>query len=151
MYIQEPADKLAKSVGRPLRFKIGKRDATIFTKSTEYGKLIDNNHNDNLLQEEAKQAMRSAFVDKVKSGSKSEAGDVFDDAVDDPDITQQNIEATMMEIERLQNKREQQRKQSLQAVASQIVETVGSSSSIDKRLIEKAETGVKQKKIKKNW
>ncbi len=35
--------------------------------------------------------------------------------------------------------------------ASHIVETVGSSSSIDKRLTEKTETGAKQKQIKNNW
>ena len=40
-HIQEPADKLAKTVGRPLKFKIGNRDATCFSKSTEYGTLID--------------------------------------------------------------------------------------------------------------
>ena len=48
--------------------------------------------------------MRSAFVDKVKNCFKSEARDVFDDAVDDPETTQQNIEAAMMDIERLQKK-----------------------------------------------
>ena len=61
MHIQEPADKLAKTVGKPLRFYIGNREATFFTKSTEYGKLIDNNHNDYLQEENTKRSMRSAL------------------------------------------------------------------------------------------
>ena len=55
MHIQEPADKLAKEVGKPLRFHIGSREATYFTKSTEYGKLLENDHNDYLLEETQKE------------------------------------------------------------------------------------------------
>ena len=69
MHIQEPADKLAKTVGKPLRFYIGNREATLFTKSTEYGKLIDNNHNDYLQEEHLKRAMRSAFAESFNIGS----------------------------------------------------------------------------------
>ena len=58
MHIQEPTDTLAKNVGRPLEFKIGNRDTTFFTKHTEYGNLIENNHNDYLQQEQANILLR---------------------------------------------------------------------------------------------
>lgn len=45
MHIQEPADKLAKTVSRSLTCHIGDRQSTLFTKPTEHGKLIDNTHN----------------------------------------------------------------------------------------------------------
>ena len=69
MHIQEPADKLAKTVGKPLHFHMGSREATFFTKSTEYGKLLDNNHTDYLVEENAKRAMRSAFVERFDISS----------------------------------------------------------------------------------
>ena len=69
MHIQEPADKLSKTVGKPLKFHIGSREATFFTKSTEYGKLLDNNHNDYLLQENAKKQLRDSFVQRYDIGS----------------------------------------------------------------------------------
>ena len=69
MHIQEPADKWAKKVGRPFNFKIGNRDATFFTKSTEYGKLVENNHNDYLQQEQAKIMLGSSFVQSLDIGS----------------------------------------------------------------------------------
>ena len=92
MQIQEPADKLAKQVGRPLKFKIGNRDTTFFTKSTEYGKLIENNHNDYLQQEQAKHMLRESFVQSFNIGSDN-GTDKRSDAVEDPETVQQNIDA----------------------------------------------------------
>ena len=84
MHIQEPADKLAKTVGKPLKFYMGSREATFFTKSTEYGKLLDNDQNDYLAEENAKRAMRSAFAERFHIGSDVGSNDIFGEAVDDP-------------------------------------------------------------------
>ena len=86
MNIQEPADKLAKTVGRPLQFHIGDRAATFFTKSTEYGKLIDNNHNDYLKQDQALRNNRTAFsrTQHFHIGSDVGDADMFGDAADGP-------------------------------------------------------------------
>ena len=63
MHIQEPANVLAKEVGTPLKFHMGNREATLFTKSTEQEKLLDNN-NKCLIEEDAKRTMRAAFAQR---------------------------------------------------------------------------------------
>ena len=71
MHIREPASVLSKDVGKPLKNHLGSREATLFTKSTEYGKFIDNDYNDYLKEEENKRALRSKFINRINSGSNS--------------------------------------------------------------------------------
>ena len=58
---------------------------------------------------------------------RGEKDDTFQDAVEDPQTTQQNDDATGDEIERLQMERENQRQKSLEKVATEIGTMAGSS------------------------
>ena len=62
MHIREPASKLSKDVGLPLKFHLGNREATLFTKSTEYGKYLDNGVNEYLAKDRENRDMRERFV-----------------------------------------------------------------------------------------
>ena len=55
--------------------------------------------------------MRTAFVKhfSIESKARENNNDVFEDAVDDTDTTQQNIEATREKIDKLQVEKENQR------------------------------------------
>ena len=133
-----------KDCWKPLKFHIGNREATYFTKSTDYGKLLDNNHNDYLLQDHVKRAMAADFVQhfNIATPRKERSGkdDTFQDAVEDPQTTQQNDDAAREEIERLQMEREDQRQKSLEKVATEIGTMAGSSGGIvHKTIREKAE------------
>ena len=150
MHIQEPADKLAKEVGKPLRFHIGSREATYFTKSTEYGKLLENDHNDYLLEESAKRAMRSAFAEKFHIGSDAGSSDIFNMSVDDPEFTQENIDAAREEFERIQMEREDQNRASRTRVQEQAVGMMqGVDTGVNKTIMENVKTATKVR-LKKN-
>ena len=151
MHIQEPADKLAKEVGKPLRFHIGSREATYFTKSTEYGKLLENDHNDYLLEENAKRAMRSAFAEKFHIGSDAGSSDIFNMSVDDPEFTQENIDAAREEFERIQMEREDQNRASRTRVQEQAVGMMqGVDTGVNKTIMENVKTATKVRLKKKN-
>ena len=124
MNIQEPADKLAKTVGRPLQFHIGDRAATFFTKSTEYGKLIDNNHNDYLKQDQALRNNRTAFSQSQHFHIGSDVSDAgtfgyaapFDDLMEDAT----NTADARSETYRVMEHRHTQTHQARQDMATQI-------------------------------
>ena len=70
MHIQEHTEILANGVSTEIKFKLGKRDATLFTKSPEYGQLLDNNHiNDELIHQEIKRAMKATFAESFTIGA----------------------------------------------------------------------------------
>ena len=142
MHTQQPADVLAKTVGKPLKFHIGNREATYFTKSTEYGKLLDNNHNDYLFQDRIKQAMAADCVQHFNIGTPDNGSDTFYDAVEVPETVRENLDAAQEEIERLQMEREEQRRQSLEKVAAQIGTMAGSSGNVDRNIREQAQAVV---------
>jgi hypothetical protein len=149
MNIQEPADKLAKEVGKPLKFHIGNREATFFTKSTEYGKLLDNNHNDYLQEENAKRATRAAFAERFHIGSDAGESDIFGMSVDEPDFTQANIDAAREEMERQQMEREDQNRAAKAKVREQVNEMMqGVDTGVGKKIREvvKEDTGNNLKK-----
>ena len=82
MHVQEHTEILAKGVGKEVKFKLGKRDATLFTKSPEYGQLLDNNHiNDELIHQDIKRAMKAPFAERFTIGADfGENADIFQDA-----------------------------------------------------------------------
>ena len=121
MHIQEPADKLAKTVGKPLKFHMGNREATFFTKTTEYGKLLDNNHNDYLREENAKRILTKSFVQHFNIASPIERGaDIFMGAVSDPEQEDANMFDAQEEVQRQRQERAAQTEMARANVGVQI-------------------------------
>ena len=77
MHIREPASKLSKDVGTPLNFYIGNREATLFTKSTEYGKYLDNGVNEYLAKDRENREMRDRFVQHFNIAEEDVPMDTF--------------------------------------------------------------------------
>jgi len=62
MNIRKSTKELALDVDKPLKLIIGNRDATLFSKSFDYTKLLDNNYKDYIDAEEQKRLLRDGFI-----------------------------------------------------------------------------------------
>lgn len=110
MHIQKPAETLPNDAGKEIKFNMGNREATVFTKSTAYTKLFDNNRNMYLLQEEVKRAMTDAVIERFNSGISDRYRTASDVSMfDKPEEQQQQDKAMREETEQQMLEREDQR------------------------------------------
>ena len=112
---------------------------------------MDNNHTDYLVEENAKRAMRSAFAERFDIGSDAGSNDIFGASVDDPEYTQENIDAAREEFERLQMEREDRNQAAKAKVKEQVdVMMQGVDTGVSKTIRENVKADRSVRFLKKN-
>jgi hypothetical protein len=122
MHIREPASKLSKDVGTPLKFHLGNREATLFTKSTEYGKYLDNGVNEYLEKDRENRDMRERFVQHFNIAEDDGPEDIFVSATPSIHEEQANEAEARAEVNRTQSARQRRREEARAAVRPVIEE-----------------------------
>jgi len=116
MHIREPASKLSKDVGTPLKFYLGNREVTLFTKSTEYGKYLDNGVNEYLAKDRENREMRERFVQHFNIAEDDGPAETFVSATPSIHEEQDNEAEARAEVNRTQSVRQRRREQARAAV-----------------------------------
>ena len=116
MHIREPASKLSKVVGAPLKFHLGNREATLFTTSTEYGTHLDNGVNEYLAKDREHREMRDRFVQHFNIAEDDGPAETFVSATPSIHEEQANEAEARAEVNRLESVRQRHREQARAAV-----------------------------------
>ena len=140
MHIREPASKLSKDVGTPLKFYLGNWEATLFTKSTEYGKYLDNGVNEYLAKGRENREMRERFVQHFNIAEDDGPAETFVSATPSIHEEQDNEAEARAEVNRTQNARQRRREQARAAVRPIIEEMLNATMNGIDSLIKKNES-----------
>ena len=138
MHIREPASKLSKDVGTPLKFYLGNREATLFTKSTEYGKHLDNGVNEYLAKDRENRDMRERFVQHFNIAEDPPERETFVSATPSVYEEQANEEEARAEANRVAGERQRRREEAREAVRPVIEEMLNETmNDIDRKIRKK--------------
>lgn len=160
MHIQQPADILSKYVGQELIFILvtDRQPSVQNQQSMVRSWKIQNNY---VSQEELKRALRSSFIEHYSISSDIGDGrgnaEVFQDAVEAPQVSRENIQSAREDVNRLLEERRRQEQairqqannnfeHALRTTANLFSRLVSAASCIGRRRAASSMSGIREKK-----